>query len=271
MFVALEYMLVARYILLAIGGEESVTMVETKAKKIRESVGEKKERGCRVRLDQVCKQYTQGKEQVTALDNVNLDVKAGEFLAVMGASGSGKSTLLNLMAGLDLPSRGDIYLNNQAISGWKDNQLTLFRRREIGIVFQLFNLIPTLSAEENAALPLLMVGESRSIWQPKVGDWLKRVGLESRSKHYPAELSGGQMQRLAIVRALIHQPALVLADEPTGNLDSKTGDEMLFILKEITEDLGVTVIMVTHDPMVAAYGHTLITLKDGRILDAAAR
>jgi putative ABC transport system ATP-binding protein len=246
-------------------------MVETAVTRLRESIKANQTWGCEVRLDQVSKQYTQGKETVDALDKVSLDVKAGEFLAVMGASGSGKSTLLNLVAGLDKPSQGDIFLNDQAISGWKDNQLTLFRRREIGFVFQLFNLIPTLTAEENAALPLLMASQPRSVWQPKVSDWLERVGLNSHGKHYPAELSGGQMQRIAIVRALIHQPALILADEPTGNLDSKTGDQMLFILKEITEDLRVTVIMVTHDPMVAAYGHTLITLKDGRILDSAAR
>ena len=246
-------------------------MVETAGTNGRESVGSNQTRGCEVRLDHVSKQYTQGEEQVVALDKVILEVKAGEFLTVMGASGSGKSTLLNLVAGLDKPSQGEIFLNSQAISSWKDNQLTLFRRQEIGFVFQLFNLIPTLSAEENAALPLLMAGQPRLVWQPQVRDWLKRVGLESRRKHYPAELSGGQMQRIAIIRALIHQPSLILADEPTGNLDSKTGDQMLFILKEITEDLGVTVIMVTHDPMVAAYGHALITLKDGRILDSAAR
>ena len=246
-------------------------MVEIAVTKSRESLGEKQIRGCEVRLDQVSKQYTQGKEQVVGLDNVSIEVKAGEFLAIMGASGSGKSTLLNLVAGLDKPSQGDIFLNNRKISDWKDNQLTLFRRQEIGFIFQLFNLIPTLSAEENAALPLLMAGQPRSVWQPKVSDWLKRVDLEGRRKHYPAELSGGQMQRIAIIRALIHQPSLILADEPTGNLDSKTGDQMLFILKEITEDLGVTVIMVTHDPMVAAYGHALISLKDGRILDSTAR
>ncbi len=246
-------------------------MLETVASKSRESVGENQIRGCEVRLDQIRKQYTQGKEQLVALNNVSLKVKAGEFLAVMGASGSGKSTLLNLVAGLDKPSQGDIFLNGQSISSWKDNQLTLFRRREIGFIFQLFNLIPTLSAEENAALPLLMAGQPRSAWKPQVNAWLKQVGLENRRNHYPAELSGGQMQRIAIIRALIHKPSLILADEPTGDLDSKTGEKMLFKLKEITEDLGVTVIMVTHDPMVAAYGHALITMKDGRILDSAAR
>lgn len=246
-------------------------MVKATVTRSRESEGENPTRGCKVRLDHVSKQYPQGKEQVVALDNVNIEVKAGEFLAIMGASGSGKSTLLNLVAGLDKPSQGNIFLNNRTTSSWEDNQLTLFRRREIGFIFQLFNLIPTLDAEENAALPLLMAGQPRSVWQPQVSDWLKRVGLQSRRKHYPAELSGGQMQRIAIVRALIHHPSLILADEPTGNLDSKTGDQMLFILKEITEDQGVTVIMVTHDPMVAAYGHALITLRDGRILDSTAR
>ena len=262
--------LLASYILLATGGGDAA-MVEMTVEKGRESAGKNQIGGCEVRLVQVTKQFTQGQERVTALDKVSIEVKTGEFLAVMGASGSGKSTLLNLVAGLDKPTQGDIFLNGRSISGWKDNQLTLFRRREIGFVFQLFNLIPTLSAEENAALPLLMAGQPRSAWQPKVSDWLKRGGLESRRKHYPTELSGGQMQRIAIIRALIHHPSLILADEPTGNLDSKTGDQMLFILKEITEDLGVTVIIATHDPMVAAYGHTLITLKDGRILDPAAR
>lgn len=246
-------------------------MSEIKELRRRDLPEEKEILGCEVRLDQVSKEYTQGSEGITALDQVSLEVKSGEFLAIMGASGSGKSTLLNLVAGLDKPSQGEISLNGQAISRWTDNQLTLFRRRELGFIFQLFNLIPTLSAEENAALPLLMAGRPRLVWQPQVSRWLKRVGLESRRKNYPAELSGGQMQRIAIIRALIHRPSLILADEPTGNLDSKTGDEMLFILKEITEDLGVTLMMVTHNPMVAAYGHTLVTLKDGRILDSTAR
>lgn len=157
-----------------------------------ESVGENQFKGSEVKLDQVSKQYTQGKEQVVALDNVSIEVKAGEFLAIMGASGSGKSTLLNLVAGLDKPSQGDIYLNKRRISDWKDNQLTLFRRQEIGFIFQLFNLIPTLSAEENAALPLLMAGQPRSVWQPKVSDWLKRVELESRRKHYQQNYQGAK-------------------------------------------------------------------------------
>ena len=142
-------------------------MVETAVIIRRESVGEEQARGCEVRLNQVSKQFTQGKEKITALDKVSLEVKAGEFLAVMGASGSGKSTLLNLVAGLDKPSQGDIFLNGQAISRWRDNELTLFRRQEIGFVFQLFNLIPTLTAEENAALPLLMAGQPRSVWHRK--------------------------------------------------------------------------------------------------------
>lgn len=232
---------------------------------------EKQPQGCEVRLDRVSKTYIRGKQQVAALNQVSLTVPRGEFLAIMGASGCGKSTLLNLVAGLDKPSAGEVYLNGQGISGWKDNELTLFRRREIGFVFQFFNLLPTLTAEENAALPLLMAGKPRLVWQPQVSDWLKRVGLDTRHYHYPAELSGGQMQRVAIVRALINQPSLILADEPTGNLDSKTGEEVLFILKEMTEDQGITVIMVTHDPKVAAYGSALITMKDGQILDLTAR
>lgn len=232
---------------------------------------EEETQGCEVRLHRVSKTYTRGKQQVTALDRVNLTVPRGEFLAIMGASGCGKSTLLNLVAGLDQPSEGEIFLNGECISGWKDNQLTLFRRREIGFVFQFFNLIPTLTAEENAALPLMMAGQPRSVWQSQVRDWLKRLGLENRRNHYPSELSGGQMQRVAIVRALINQPSLILADEPTGNLDSKTGEEVLYVLKGISEDIGVTLLMVTHDPKVAAYGHSLITMKDGQILDIPAR
>lgn len=229
------------------------------------------EKGCAVKLEGVSKLYLRGKEEVKALNNVNLNIKPGEFLAIMGASGSGKSTLLNLIAGLDTPSTGKVYLNDKAISEWNDNEMTLFRRRKIGFVFQLFNLIPTLTAEENAALPLLMAGQKRSVWKPQVAGWLKRMGLENRHNHYPAELSGGQMQRVAIIRALINRPSLILADEPTGNLDSKTGEEVLFILKGISEDLGVTLMMVTHDPKVAAYGHTLITMKDGQILDRVER
>ncbi len=227
--------------------------------------------GCAVRLENVSKAFARGKEQVIALEGINLQIKSGEFVALMGASGSGKSTLLNLIAGLDAPSRGEIFLNDQQISGWKDNQLTQFRRNQIGFIFQFFNLLPTLTAEENAALPLLMAGKGKAAWQQQVDQWFKRLGLLDRKSHYPSELSGGQMQRVAIVRALVHQPSLILADEPTGNLDSKTGEEVLFVLKEIAEDLGVTLVIVTHDPKVAAYGHRVITLKDGQILELAGR
>lgn len=242
-------------------------MGEITALRDREREGETKTWRCPVFLKQVSKTYMRGNEQICALNGVNLEVEAGEFLAVMGASGCGKSTLLNLIAGLDMPNSGEIFLNGQNISAWKDSELTLFRREEIGFVFQFFNLLPTLTAEENAALPLLMEGHPRSFWQPQVNAWLKRVGLENRRSHYPEELSGGQMQRVAIIRALIKQPSLLLADEPTGNLDSKTGEEVLYILKDINEELGVTLIMVTHDPKVAAYGHRCITMKDGQILD----
>ncbi len=227
--------------------------------------------GCSIRLTNITKTYIRGKEQVKALDGINLRVESGEFLSIMGASGSGKSTLLHLVAGLDTPTEGEIYLDERPVSDWKDDELTLFRREKIGFVFQFFNLLPTLTAEENAALPLLMMGRPKSEWQPKVDKWFERVGLAERRTHYPTELSGGQMQRVAIIRALINDPLLILADEPTGNLDSKTGEEVLFFLKGITEEIGATLMLVTHDLKVAAYGTRVITTKDGRILEMAGR
>lgn len=160
-----------------------------------------------------------------------------------------------MVAGLDKPNQGEVYLNDHPISTWKDDRLTLFRRENVGFIFQFSNLLPTLNAEENAALPLLMLGKSRSEWKPLVDSWLEKVGLTDRKSHYPVELSGGQMQRVAIVRALITKPALILADEPTGNLNSKTGEEILFLLKEMIEESGTTLMLVTHDPKVAAYGN----------------
>lgn len=223
--------------------------------------------GCGIQLERVSKLYRRGKEEVRALDEVDLKVSAGDFLSIMGASGSGKSTLLHLVAGLDKPSQGEVYLDGEAVSRWKDDSLTLFRREKVGFIFQFFNLLPTLTAEENAALPLLMKGMPRAEWKPKVDKWLGRVGLADRRSHYPSELSGGQMQRVAIIRAIISEPVLILADEPTGNLDSKSGEEILFLLKGLNEDVGATMLMVTHDPKVAAYANRIITMKDGRILD----
>ncbi|NJD02419.1 MAG: ABC transporter ATP-binding protein [Ruminiclostridium sp.] len=227
--------------------------------------------GCSVRFKEVSKIYIMGNEQVHALNRVNLSVEPGEFITIVGASGSGKSTLLHLAAGLDKPSEGKISLDNKPVSDWKDNELTVFRKEKIGIIFQFFNLLPTLTAEENAALPLLMMRKPKSFWKPEVDKWMDRVGLSGRKKHYPSELSGGQMQRVAIIRALITQPMLILADEPTGNLDSKTGEEILDFIKNISEETNTTIMLITHDSKVAAYGSRVVTMKDGQILDIAGR
>jgi putative ABC transport system ATP-binding protein len=227
-----------------------------------------------IRLETLVKTYRQGEAAVHALDGVSLAVPKGEFLSVMGASGSGKSTMLHLMGGLDVPDSGSIEVGGQELSRMSDDDLTIFRRRKIGFIFQFFNLLPTLSAEENVALPLLLDGKSMRDVRPRVERLLDRVGLLRRKTHKPDELSGGEMQRVAIARALVIEPILLLADEPTGNLDSKTGEDILHLVKATAEQSGQTVVMVTHDARAAAYGDRIITLKDGRIVsdvdDAAA-
>ena len=185
-----------------------------------------------IRLENVVKTYRQGSTSVPALAGISLSVAQGEFLAVMGASGSGKSTMLHLIGGLDVPDSGSIAVGGQELSHMSDDQLTIFRRRKIGFIFQFFNLLPTLSAEENVALPLLLDGKSMRDVRPRVEKLLDRVGLGPRRAHKPDELSGGEMQRVAIARALVIEPILLLADEPTGNLDSKTGEEILELIKE---------------------------------------
>ena len=223
--------------------------------------------GCEIKIQDVTKYYARGEERVTALKDVNLDVKPGEFITIMGSSGSGKSTLLNVIAGLDTFDKGKIFIDGVSISEWKDKELTLFRRDKIGFVFQFFNLIPTLTVEENVALPLLMNKTARSKRKEEVSKLLGLIGLEERKKHYPSELSGGQMQRVAIARAIIGKPKLILADEPTGNLDSNTGEQILFLLKSLIEDYGITMLLVTHDPKVASYGDRAISIKDGEVFD----
>ncbi len=219
-----------------------------------------------IRLDNVSKVYPQGKNEVTALDRVSLEVPRGQFLSVMGPSGSGKSTMLHLIGGLDTASGGEVYIDGRALSGLSDDDITIFRRRKIGFVFQFFNLLPTLSAEENVALPLLLDGKRMKDVAPRVQHLIELVGLTDRRHHRPDELSGGQMQRVAIARALVTQPVLMLADEPTGNLDTKTGDEVLGIVRAATERDGQTVILVTHDTHAASYGDRTIEMKDGRIV-----
>jgi putative ABC transport system ATP-binding protein len=217
---------------------------------------------------EVRKTFRQGQRVVVALDGVSLTVAQGEFLAVMGASGSGKSTLLHLLAGLTAPSSGRIVVDGQDLSAMRDRQLTLFRRRRIGLVFQAFNLIPTLSAAENIALPLMLENHNGAQAQAKVEALLGTLGLEHRRTHRPDVMSGGEQQRVAIGRALAADPALILADEPTGNLDSQSSRSVCELLRNLSGRDGKTIVMVTHEPSVAAYAQRVAVMRDGRIIDS---
>lgn len=213
------------------------------------------------------KTYGSGDTAVTALRGINVRLDEGEFVAVMGPSGCGKSTLLHLIGGLDRPTSGDVTLAGQSIAALDDDALTAVRRRQIGFIFQFYNLLPVLNATENAALPLILDGMKPAEARSRATEWLKRMGLADRLTHRPNQLSGGQQQRVAIARALVTEPALILADEPTGNLDSAAGNEIAALLKQITGEWGRTVLMVTHDPRIAAYADRIIFLKDGTIVD----
>lgn len=215
-----------------------------------------------IELKNASKKYKQGAREVHALNGVSLNIRKGEFLSVMGPSGSGKSTLLNLIGGLDQPSGGEIFMDGRPLHGVSDDELTLIRRRRVGYIFQFFNLLPILTAAENVGLPLMLEGTSFSQIKSKAVDLLTQIGLGERVEHRPEQLSGGEMQRVAIARALITDPAVLLADEPTGNLDSHTSEEIFMILKNLNE-AGQTIVMVTHDSRAAAYGTRIITLKDG--------
>ena len=216
-------------------------------------------------VENVTKTFKQGDRTVTALAGVSLAVERARFLAIMGASGSGKSTLLHLMAGLTSPDAGDILVEGQNISRLSDRDLTLFRRRKIGLVFQAFNLIPTLSAWENVALPLMLDG--KATLNGKVDELLTRLGLGHRREHRPDVMSGGEQQRVAIGRALITDPAVLLADEPTGNLDSANSKAVCQLLRDLATEQGKTIIMVTHEPTVAAYAQEVAIMKDGKLID----
>lgn len=215
-----------------------------------------------IELRNAGKTYQQGSREVRALRDVSFVINKGEFLSIMGPSGSGKSTLLNLMGGLDQPSSGEVFIDGRPLHNITDNELTLIRRRRVGYIFQFFNLLPLLTAEENVGLPLLLDGLPFSEVKPRAAALLDKVGLKERAEHRPEQLSGGEMQRVAIARALITGPAVILADEPTGNLDSHTSEEIFLLLKSLN-DQGQTIVMVTHDPKAAAYGTRIITLKDG--------
>lgn len=213
------------------------------------------------------KQYNLGNITVDALAGVDLVVEKGEFVALMGPSGSGKSTLLHLLGGLDKPSDGEVTLAGQRLSLLDDNQVTLVRRRNVGFVFQFFNLLPILTAEENVALPLTIDGKDFRKYQDRIDQLLELVGLTERRRHRPDQLSGGEQQRVSIARALITEPAIVLADEPTGNLDSKTGASIMELLRRSCDELGQTIVVVTHDPRAATYADRVVFLQDGRIVD----
>ncbi|MCL6471825.1 MAG: ABC transporter ATP-binding protein [Firmicutes bacterium] len=220
-----------------------------------------------VETKDLTKIYGKGETAVTALNRVNLQIETGSFVAVMGPSGCGKSTLLHLIGGLDKPTSGIVVVDGHDLAKLNDTELTELRRRKIGFVFQYYNLIPVLSAQENAALPLILDGVKQSRALALAREWLSHVGLKDRINHKPSELSGGQQQRVAIARALVSEPVLILADEPTGNLDTRASDEIAVLLKHISKQWSRTVVIVTHDPRIAAYSDKIIFLKDGSIVD----
>ncbi len=217
-----------------------------------------------VEANGVSRRYGEGGAAVDALVDVSTTFERGRFTAIMGPSGSGKSTLMHILAGLDKPTAGTVLLDGEEITGLDDGALTKLRREKLGFVFQFFNLLPVLTAEENLVLPLSIAGRKPdSQW---VDQLISTVGLEDRRTHRPAELSGGQQQRVAVARALVSKPAVVFADEPTGNLDSKASEDVLRLLRQAVDQFDQTVIMVTHDPAAAAHADRLITLRDGRIV-----
>ena len=217
-----------------------------------------------LRTTDLRKQYQMGEVTVDALRGVDFVVPQGEFVAIMGPSGAGKSTLLHLMGGLDTPSDGEIVLGGKRLAHLSDDQITIVRRRQVGFIFQFFNLLPTLSAAENVALPLLIDGKRIEDYASRVDELLDLVGLGDRRDHRPDQLSGGEQQRVAIARAFVAEPKIVLADEPTGNLDSNSGATVLDLLRRTCKELDATVVMVTHDPRAASYADRVVFLQDGR-------
>ncbi|MFQ5894503.1 MAG: ABC transporter ATP-binding protein [Nitrospinota bacterium] len=215
-----------------------------------------------VRLVEVDKDYVRGEERVRALRGVSLEVRPGEFLAVEGPSGCGKSTLLHLMGALDIPTRGEVWLDGRPLRGLGDRELSRIRRSRVGFIYQFFNLLSTLSAWENVALPLVLNGLGREEVQGRTESALRRVGLLPRARHFPHELSGGEMQRVAIARAVVHGPAMVLADEPTGDLDARLGREVLELLADLNRE-GHTIVLATHSPEAASFALRRLPLRDG--------
>ena len=221
-----------------------------------------------IRLESVTKTYPMGVQTISALRNVSLNIEEGAFIAIAGPSGSGKSTLLNILGLIDRPTSGRLLIDDREVSGRSPDDLAALRARSIGFVFQTFNLLPVLTAEENLVLPLSIAGRKPD--QAWVDQLIRTVGLEERRTHRPAELSGGQQQRVAVARALVSKPAVVFADEPTGNLDSKASEDVMQLLRQAVDEFGQTVVMVTHDPAAAAHADRLITLQDGKVAGDAA-
>lgn len=217
-----------------------------------------------LRVENLTKIYGKDAAQVVALDHVSFSVEKGEFVAIVGESGSGKSTLLHLIGGVDRPTEGKVFIDGKDIFSFDDDKLAIFRRRQVGLIYQFYNLIPILNVEENIMLPLSL--DNRTIDKETLGNLLKMLGLDNRRTHLPNELSGGQQQRTSIGRALITNPTLILADEPTGNLDSKSSDEIVALLKKSNKELKQTIIMITHNPEIAKIADRIIKIEDGRIV-----
>lgn len=217
-----------------------------------------------LKVENLTKIYGKDMAKVTALDNVSFSVEKGEFVAIVGASGSGKSTLLHIIGGVDRPTSGKVYIDGKDIFQFNDDKLAIFRRRQVGLIYQFYNLIPILNVEENITLPLAL--DNREIDKQKLENMIKILGLEKRKKHLPNELSGGQQQRTSIGRALITNPTIILADEPTGNLDSKSSDEIVALLKKSNKELKQTIIMITHNMEIAKCADRIIKIEDGKII-----
>ena len=218
-----------------------------------------------LKVENLCKQYGKGENKVTALDNVSFTVNKGEFVAIVGASGSGKSTLLHLIGGVDRPTSGKVFIDGKDIYKFNDDELAIFRSRQVGLIYQFYNLIPILNVEENITLPLKL--DNKNIDKQRLDELIKVLGLEERRTHLPNELSGGQQQRTSIGRAMITNPAIILADEPTGNLDSKASDEIVTLLKKSNKDYKQTIIMITHNLEIAKVAERIIKIEDGKIVE----